>query len=301
MALLERIISGGQTGADIAALDFAIANGIPHGGWCPAGRKSEDGPIDRRYQLKETASSGYVQRTEWNARDSDGTVVFSIEPELSGGSKKTVFLAHKHGKPVLRISRDGGPASPEQALRRFIQENNIKALNVAGPRASTEPNVYDFVLEVLSKALAVEGSATELVTIVIGNQEEAVNEMYQAAIRLAHSGINFHFTSASYVGEFIALASKPDTRLAMFTTQGNLKQGSGDPVPTQRLDAAGIVRAIKSKRSLPVIVISTEPDDKAAVVAAGADVFLDLPAQPQHVADAVAQCLGLEPRKIVPP
>src|SRR5690242_16007377 len=112
MTHLNRIVSGGQTGADRAALDFAIERGIPHGGWCPAGRRSEDGPIDQRYQLKETPSSGNVQRTEWNARDSDGTVVFSIAPELTGGSKKTVFLAHKHGKPVLRISRDGGSAEP---------------------------------------------------------------------------------------------------------------------------------------------------------------------------------------------
>jgi hypothetical protein len=90
-----RIISGGQTGVDRAALDFAIAHGIPHGGWCPAGRKAEDGTIDLRYQLKETPSSNYVQRTEWNARDSDGTVVFSSAPLLTGGSKKTVELVEK--------------------------------------------------------------------------------------------------------------------------------------------------------------------------------------------------------------
>src|ERR1019366_9073493 len=137
-----RIISGGQTGADRAALAFAIAHGIPHGGWCHAGRKAEDGTIDLRYQLKETPSSNYVQRTEWNARDSDGTVVFSIAPVLTGGSKKTVELARKHGKPLIHIARDGGAASPAQALLRFIQEHQIRVLNVAGPRASKEPEVY---------------------------------------------------------------------------------------------------------------------------------------------------------------
>lgn len=156
MVMLERILSGGQTGADRAALDFALEHAIPHGGWCPAGRKSEDGPIDPRYQLKETPSSGYIQRTEWNVRDSDGTVVFSIAPELSGGSRKTVFLAHKHGKPVLRISRGGGPTAPDQALLGFLQEKHIKVLNVAGPRTSEEPGVYDFVRLVLGKALARE-------------------------------------------------------------------------------------------------------------------------------------------------
>ncbi len=123
--------------------------------------------------------------------------------------------------------------------------------------------------------------------------------MFELGIRLAQPGVNFRFERASYVGEFIALASKPDTRLGLFIPPGNLKEGSGDPVPTPVLDAAGIVQAIKARRSLPVIVISAEPDDRAPVVAAGADVFLDLPAQLQEVAHAVAKCLGLEPRRIV--
>lgn len=79
-------------------------------------------------------------------------MVFSIEETLTGGSKKTVELARKHGKPVLHLSRNGGPASPEIALRRFIQDHGIKVLNVAGPRASKEPEVGAFVLEVLGKA-----------------------------------------------------------------------------------------------------------------------------------------------------
>jgi hypothetical protein len=116
-----KIISGGQTGADRAALDFAIEQGIPHGGWCPRGLKSETGRIDACYPLQETPSSGYVQRTEWNIRDSDGTVVFSIAGTLSGGSRKTVFLAHKLGMPVLRLSRDCPPTSPEQTRLKFIQ------------------------------------------------------------------------------------------------------------------------------------------------------------------------------------
>src|ERR1039458_1695846 len=124
----QKIVSGGQTGADRAALNFAIAHRIPHGGWCPAGRLAEDGSIDARYSLKETPSACYLQRTEWNVRDSDGTVVFSIEAKLTGGSKKTVTLAHKHRKPVLHLSREGGPASPEVELLRFIGENRIQIL-----------------------------------------------------------------------------------------------------------------------------------------------------------------------------
>jgi len=103
-----KIVSGGQTGADQAALDWAMKRGVPHGGWCPKGRRAEDGPIGGRYQLKETPSSNYLQRTEWNARDSDGTVVFSVAEVLTGGSKKTVDLARKHGRPVLHLSKANG-------------------------------------------------------------------------------------------------------------------------------------------------------------------------------------------------
>ena len=95
-----KIVSGGQTGADRAALDWAIAHGIPHGGWCPRGRKAEDGRIDGRYQLQETPSSSYTLRTERNVHDSDGTVVFSVAAVLTGGSMKTVRLARKHREAV---------------------------------------------------------------------------------------------------------------------------------------------------------------------------------------------------------
>src|SRR5229473_2876346 len=100
---IKKIVSGGQTGADRAALDFAIAHQIPHGGWCPKGRKCEDGTLADRYELKETPSNDYPQRTEWNVRDSDGTVIFSIAPVLTGGSKQTVNLAMKHQKPLFHI------------------------------------------------------------------------------------------------------------------------------------------------------------------------------------------------------
>ena len=149
-----KLVSGGQSGADIAALDFALEHGLPHGGWCPRGRKSEDGTIGVRYKLKETPNADYVQRTEWNVRDSDGTVVFSIANVLTGGSKKTVELAHRHHKPLIHIARDGGLASPEEDLMRFIRQHEIQVLNVAGSRASKEPEIYEFVKHVLAKALA---------------------------------------------------------------------------------------------------------------------------------------------------
>ena len=146
-----KIISGGQTGADRAALDFALARRIPHGGWCPRGRFAEDGPIPPRYQLTETPSPDYDERTDWNVRDSDGTVVFSVASELTGGSRRTVELASRHRKPLLHLFQQDGPPSPEHTLVAFLRELRIQVLNVAGPRASLEPGVGGFVRDILCK------------------------------------------------------------------------------------------------------------------------------------------------------
>jgi hypothetical protein len=147
LGALRKIISGGQTGVDRAALDFAIDHDIPHGNWCPRGRKAEDGPLEPKYRLTETPSASYPQRTEWNVRDSDGSVIFSIASVLTGGSKKTVEFAIKHNKPWLHLHK--GTASPESALLKFIQDHEIATLNVAGPRASKEQEVGAFVKRVL--------------------------------------------------------------------------------------------------------------------------------------------------------
>jgi hypothetical protein len=101
---IEKIVSGGQTGADRAALDYAVASGIPHDGWCPKARKSEDGPIGPRYALAETPRADYLQRTEWTVRDTDGTVVFTVAAKLTGGSKRTAEFAARHSKPFIHLS-----------------------------------------------------------------------------------------------------------------------------------------------------------------------------------------------------
>ena len=144
------IVSGGQTGADRAALDWALKHNVPCGGWCPKGRKAEDGPIDPKYPLKETPSASYLQRTEWNVRDSDATVLFSIESALTGGSKKTVEFARKHEKPNLHLSAEDNAAA--EKLKAFTEEHRVKILNVAGPRASNEPGVGEFVMRTLEAA-----------------------------------------------------------------------------------------------------------------------------------------------------
>lgn len=152
MSVPLKIISGGQTGADAAALDWAIAHGLPHGGWCPKGRKTEIGTIPAKYNLKETESENYAERTEKNVVDSDGTVILTVRDLLEGGSKFTWECAVKHNKPVLHLH--SGLKHPGKLLADFIQQHRIFSLNVAGPRASSEPAIGHFVQATLEDAWA---------------------------------------------------------------------------------------------------------------------------------------------------
>jgi hypothetical protein len=149
--MIEKIVSGGQTGADRMGLDWAIWHDIPHGGWCPKFRKAEDGTIPPQYLLTETAKSDYVQRTEWNVRDSDGTLIFSLSDKLSRGSAKTAFFAERHGKPFLHV-HPGLSYQPATDVLRFVQDHSIKVLNIAGTRGSKEPYIGKFVKKVLEEA-----------------------------------------------------------------------------------------------------------------------------------------------------
>jgi Circularly permutated YpsA SLOG family len=151
--MIKKIISGGQTGADRAALDVAIMLNISHGGWCPHGRLAEDGIIESSYKLSETPTADPAQRTEWSARDSDGTVIFSIAPNLSGGSAETEVFARQNRKPSLHLSREHDGERAIEMLRGFLVENKIQVLNVAGPRLSEEAGVAEFVTETLEAIL----------------------------------------------------------------------------------------------------------------------------------------------------
>jgi Circularly permutated YpsA SLOG family len=155
--MIRKIISGGQTGADRAGLDFAIETGLEHGGYVPRDRKAEDGRIDDRYNLIELSNSSYPARTRRNIEKSDGTVIFSLERVLSGGTKLTLELANTLGKPVLHIydTRKERISNPDslcleiQALSDFVCSNKVEILNVAGPRESKEAGVYDWTLTML--------------------------------------------------------------------------------------------------------------------------------------------------------
>jgi hypothetical protein len=145
--MVRKIVSGGQTGADRAALDWAIQHGIPHGGWCPAGRRAEDGVIPAPYHLLETPKHDYAQRTQWNVRDSDATLIVSLSPELTGGSLATRQWAEKMERPCLHVYPGDGW---RERMVAFLEAMPIQILNVAGPRSSGAPGIEGFVDEVLS-------------------------------------------------------------------------------------------------------------------------------------------------------
>lgn len=138
--LIKKVVSGGQTGVDRAALDVAQKLGIACGGWCPKGRLAEDGPIPAKYPLKETPSCDYPERTEWNVRDCDGTLVLSWG-RPSGGTALTIALARRLKKPCLVIDLETAGLSCEK-IAAWIDLYGIATLNVAGPRESPGLPIY---------------------------------------------------------------------------------------------------------------------------------------------------------------
>ena len=148
---IQKIVSGGQTGVDRAALDAALALAIPCGGWCPKGRLAEDGPIADRYPLQETTTIDYAVRTEWNVRDSDATLIIN-RGELEGGTRLTVELARRHQRPCLVVDPDR-PSAIED-INTWLDDHDIRVLNVAGPRASKDPEIYGQARGVVERLLA---------------------------------------------------------------------------------------------------------------------------------------------------
>jgi putative molybdenum carrier protein len=145
-----RIVSGGQTGVDRASLAWAVWRGLLYEGWCPKGRRAEDGTIPSRYRLRQTPSTRYAQRTEWNVRDSDATVIFSQSPKLQGGSRRALDACRDFGKPVLHLASDSFTVSDGALLlRSFLRRHHVRLLNVGGPRRSQEPRAGNFARSVL--------------------------------------------------------------------------------------------------------------------------------------------------------
>jgi hypothetical protein len=145
-----KIVSGGQTGVDRAALDVALELGLSCGGHCPKGRHAEDGPIADRYPLQETPTADFAQRSEWNVRDSDGMLILTLG-RPSGGTALTIESARKLRRPCLVV--DLNRPVQADAVNGWLATNQIQTLNIAGPRASESPQAYQLAVAMLRNLL----------------------------------------------------------------------------------------------------------------------------------------------------
>lgn len=153
--LALQLISGGQTGADRAALDYAIEHGLDHGGFCPKGRLAKDGKLDPRYKLTETETDTWSERTIRNVRAADATVIFSRKPldvllttRRGSGSALTVRECQRAKKPFVVLSHYNDPAADAAELAVFLQQVSPRVLNVAGNAEDKAPGTYAHVLSV---------------------------------------------------------------------------------------------------------------------------------------------------------
>jgi len=152
--VLEKVVSGGQTGVDRAALDAAMGLGIDVGGWCPRGRRAADGVIPSKYPLTETRGKSYQTRTRWNVRDSDATLIICRD-EPVGGTALTIRFCEQLGKPYQvcqpkagDMSCAGNPEDP-QGVACWLDTLRVQVLNVAGPRESRRCPIYDYAYSFL--------------------------------------------------------------------------------------------------------------------------------------------------------
>ncbi len=145
-----KIISGGQTGVDRAALDAALSLGLPIGGWCPRGRLAADGRVPDHYPLQETESIDYLQRSERNVEDADATLIL-IRGQPTAGTRQTIEFTHAHGKPCLVV--DLAKKVDHRGLKIWLKAFEVAVLNVAGPREGKMPGIHQQALEYLLAAL----------------------------------------------------------------------------------------------------------------------------------------------------
>jgi hypothetical protein len=152
---VRKIVSGGQTGVDRAALDVAKELNLERGGWCPKGRVAEDGCIPDEYPLQETETADYAERTKLNVRDSDGTLILTVGPPI-GGTAYTIACAQELEKPYLVVDLLYSRQSDE--ARRWLDALQLSVLNVAGPRQSQSIDAYILAFQFLQVCLVSENN-----------------------------------------------------------------------------------------------------------------------------------------------
>lgn len=151
--MINKVISGGQTGADRGGLDAAIELGIMHGGICPKGRKAEDGVIPEQYVMAESNSPNYKNRTKDNVHQSDATLIFIGGATITGGSKLTASVCTQNDKPYMVISVHCDGVKNNKAIVAFLKAHQPSVLNVAGNRESKSPGLQAKVKDILVNAL----------------------------------------------------------------------------------------------------------------------------------------------------
>ena len=142
------LVTGGQTGVDRAVLDWSLEHGISHRGWCPRGRMAEDGPLPLEYRLRETATAEYAERTRLNMRDSDATLILNEGP-LEEGTRLTFEVAQTLQRPVLLVQLDNPASDAPQTILDWLRQGHFASVNVAGPRESGRPGIYQRVYQLL--------------------------------------------------------------------------------------------------------------------------------------------------------
>lgn len=151
--MIQKIVVGGQAGAEIAAAEAAISCGVPYGGWLPKGRKTENGPVPEKYTEFKTVDGGYAVRTEQNIINSDGTLIFTYAKLCpSNDSTLPKKIATQHNRPFLIVDLASGK-NPASKIADWIIEWDIHILNVTGEKASKAPGIYDQVKNIISNLL----------------------------------------------------------------------------------------------------------------------------------------------------
>ncbi len=288
--LRPRLISGGQTGVDRAALDLALEFGLRAGGWCPRGRRAEDGALGARYPLRETASADPAERTARNVADAPATLIFSRRgAPLSGGTALTAELAEATGRPWLLVEGGEGLVAAAERVRAFLTQGEYAVVNVAGPRASQEPGVGEWVRAVLIEALDLEDrSQWSLWLLPVAAAAATWRRRIAALAEAAPPAVPFepHLSLASLpVDAFPAtgeagLAPSPAMRRALVSATGDVSANGGNPPSAPgplRLTGTGFATSAVLARSL---YLAYPPDPALDSLAAAALRPLGLAARP---------------------
>ncbi|MEX0329324.1 MAG: putative molybdenum carrier protein [Ruegeria sp.] len=148
-----KIIAGGQTGVDLAALEFARDHGFPYGGWVPRGRTNEAGEIPSDFLgLKETHSTDVIERTRLNVESGDATLIF-VDGSKSPGTDQTVVFAKEMNKPCCVVDVSAGLDACAEQIGAWLATTNVGVLNIAGPRYSEAPDLGPLVTRILERTL----------------------------------------------------------------------------------------------------------------------------------------------------